>query len=203
MASSLSTTVIAICGTLLGSGLTAWAAALAERRRNEALERQQMREEAARERDRRRELRAEHQKWRRDRRQAAYQDLMDAAHEAQGAVWQLGRLVLEPFDQHRYDVRRGVAIDAVRATRRAADAVQLEGPEDVAQVAEEYARAVDRHIGPPIEALTGRGQGAPSETRIEGYRSAAAETEALVEACRQRFVPLARRALDELVEGVE
>ncbi|MGW4302137.1 hypothetical protein ACWEHT_20565 [Streptomyces sp. NPDC004646] len=60
MADSLSTTVIAICGTLLGSGLTAWAAALAERRRNEALERQQIREEAARERERRRELRSEH-----------------------------------------------------------------------------------------------------------------------------------------------
>lgn len=111
-------------GTLLGSGLTAWTVARTELRRNEALERQQTREEAARDRTQRRELRVEHQKWRRDRRQAAYQSLMDAAHEAQGARWQLGRLTLEPFDQHRHDIRRGAAIDAIRATRRAADAVQ-------------------------------------------------------------------------------
>ncbi|MFJ6542417.1 hypothetical protein ACIQMP_17470 [Streptomyces sp. NPDC091385] len=200
MADSLSTTVIAICGTLLGSGLTAWAAALAERRRNEALERQQIREEAARERERRRELRSEHLKWRRDRRQAAYQELMDAAHEAEGAVWQLGRLTLEPFDQHRYDLRRGAAIDAVRATRRAADAVQLEGPEEVALAAEEYARAVDRHIGPPVEALMRMSEGPLAEGEAERYRSGAAETEARVAQWRRRFVPLAREALDESVE---
>jgi hypothetical protein len=86
-----------------------------ERRRNEALEQQQIREEAARDRTQRRELRVEHRKWRRDRRQDAYQGLLDAAHEAQGTIWQLGRLPLEPFDQHRYDIRRGTAIDAVRA----------------------------------------------------------------------------------------
>ncbi|WP_369387215.1 hypothetical protein AB5J72_06035 [Streptomyces sp. CG1] len=197
------TTVIAICGTLLGSGLTALTAARTERRRNEALERQQIREEAARDRTQRRELEAEHQKWRRDRRQAAYQSLMDAAHEAQGAIWQLGRLTLEPFDQHRYDIRRGAAIDAVRAIRRAADAVQLEGPAEVAQAAEEYAKAVDRHIAPPVEALMQLSQGPLSEEQHERYRQTAAETNALVESCQRRFVPLARQALDELIEDID
>ncbi|MGW2883074.1 hypothetical protein ACWDBP_44325 [Streptomyces sp. NPDC001233] len=203
MASSLITTVIAICGTLLGSGLTALTAARTERRKNEALERQQIREEAARDRTQRRELQAEHQKWRRDRRQAAYQSLMDAAHEAQGAIWQLGRLTLEPFDQHRYDIRRGAAIDAVRATRRAADAVHLEGPAEVAQAAEEYAKAVDRHIAPPVEALMQLSQGPLSEEQHERYRSTAAETNALVESCHQCFVPLARQALDELIGDID
>lgn len=117
------TTAIAIVGTLLGSGLTAFVTARVERRKNEALERQQIRQEAAQERAALRELRVEHRKWRRDRRQAAYQGLLDAAHEAQGTIWQLTRLTLEPYDQHRYDVRRGAAIDAVQAVRQAATTV--------------------------------------------------------------------------------
>ncbi|MFJ3232221.1 hypothetical protein [Streptomyces sp. NPDC086787] len=197
------TTVIAICGTLLGSGLTAFAAARTERRRSEAQERQQIREEAVRDRIQHRELRVEHRKWRRDRRQAAYQGLLDAAHEAEGAIWQLGRLTLEPFDQHRYDIRRGAAIDAVRATRRAADAVQLEGPADVAQFAAEYANAMDRNIEPPIEALMQLSKGPLSEDQRERYRSTASEANALVEGCRQRFVPAARHALDELINDVD
>lgn len=203
MASSLITTVIAIFGTLLGSGLTAFVTAQTERRRNEALEQQQIREEAARDRTQRRELRLEHRKWRRDRRQAAYQGLLDAAHEAQGAIWQLGRLTVEPFDQHRYDIRRGAAIDAVRATRRAADAVQLEGPADVAQAANEYAKAVDLNIEPSIESLMQLSKGPLSEEQQERYHSAAAEGNALVESCQQRFVPLARQALDELMNDVD
>ncbi|MFI5795984.1 hypothetical protein [Streptomyces sp. NPDC051677] len=203
MASSLITTVIAICGTLLGSGLTAFATAQTERRRNEALEQQQIREEAARDRTLRRELRLEHRKWRRDRRQAAYQGLLDAAHEAQGAIWQLGRLTVEPFDQHRYDIRRGAAIDAVRATRRAADAVQLEGPADVAQAADEYAKAIDLNIEPSIESLIQLSKGPLSEEQQECYHSTAAEGNALVESCQQRFVPLARQALDELMNDID
>ncbi|MEE1744033.1 MULTISPECIES: cation:proton antiporter [unclassified Streptomyces] len=203
MSSNLITTVLAICGTLLGSGLTAFVTARTDRRRNEALERQQIRDEAARDRAQRRELRAEHQKWSRDRRQAAYQSLMDAAHEAQGAIWQLGRLTPEAFDQHRYDIRRGAAIDAVRATRRAADAVQLEGPTDVAEAAEAYAKAVDRHIAPPIELLMQLSRGPLSNEQHARYRSTAAGTSALVESCRQRFVPLARRALDGSMDVVD
>ncbi|MGW2182957.1 hypothetical protein ACWCXX_33805 [Streptomyces sp. NPDC001732] len=147
------TTAIAIVGTLLGSGLTAFMTARIERRRNEALERQQIRQEAAQDRDALRELRVEHRRWRRDRRQAAYQGLMDAAHEAEGAVRQLARLTLEPYDQHRYDIWRVAAIDAVRATRQAASTVELEGPAGVAQVGAEYAEAVDRHTHPPIQYL--------------------------------------------------
>ncbi|MEU0837753.1 hypothetical protein [Streptomyces sp. NPDC005969] len=129
--------------------------------------------------------------------------MLDAAHEAQGAIWQLGRLTLEPFDQHRYDIRRGAAIDAVRAMRRAAGAVQLEGPADVAQAAEEYAKAIDRNIEPPIEALMQLNKGPLSEDQQERYRSTASESNAFVEGCQQRFVPLARQALDELMNDVD
>lgn len=65
------TTAIAVGGTLLGSGLTALAAARTERRKDEALRQQQLRQEAADDRTRRRDLRVEHRKWRRDSRQAA------------------------------------------------------------------------------------------------------------------------------------
>lgn len=197
------TTAIAIVGTLLGSGLTAFVTARTERRKNEALERQQIRQEAAQDRAALRELRVEHQKWRRDRRQAAYQGLMDAAHEAQGAIWQLARLTLEPYDQHRYDVRRGAAMDAVRATRRAATTVELEGPTGVAQAGAEYAEAMDRHIHPPIQYLMELSKGPLTEEQKDRYRSSAAETGLLVQDMQRRFVPLARAALDELMDEAD
>ncbi|HSA50531.1 MAG TPA: hypothetical protein VLH10_10520, partial [Yinghuangia sp.] len=183
------TTAIAIVGTLLGSGLTAFVTARTERRNNEALERQQIRQEAAQDRTQLRELRIEHRKWRRDRRQAAYQALMDAAHEAEGAIWQLARLTLEPYDQARYDMLRGAAIDAVRATLQAANTVQLEGPTGVAQAAAEYAEAVDRHIHPPIDYLMELSKGPLSNEQKDRFRSSAAETARLVEDMKRRFVP--------------
>ena len=197
------TTAIAIAGTLLGSALTAFVTARTERRKNEAQERQQIRMEAAQDRAALRELRVEHRKWRRDRRQAAYQGLMDAAHEAQGAVWQLARLTLEPYDQHRYDVRRGAAIDTVRATRQAATTVELEGPPGVAQAGAEYAEALDRHIQPPIQYLMELSRGPLTDEQKDRYESAATESARLVEDARQRFVPLARAALDELMNEAE
>ncbi|MFE6665117.1 hypothetical protein ACFVFH_16355 [Streptomyces sp. NPDC057697] len=203
MTSTLMTTAIAIVGTLLGSGLTAFVTARIERRKNEALERQQIRQEAAQDRAALRELRVEHRRWHRDRRQAAYQGLMDAAHEAQGAIWQLARLTLEPYDQHRYDTRRGAAIDAVRVTRQAATTVELEGPARVAQAGAEYAEAMDRHIHPPIEYLMELSRGPLTDEQKDRYRSSAAETGLVVEEMRRRFVPLARAALDELVDEAD
>ncbi|MEV7444598.1 hypothetical protein AB0O22_26290 [Streptomyces sp. NPDC091204] len=197
------TTAIAIVGTLLGSGLTAFVSARTERRKNEALERQQIRQEAAQDRAALRDLRVEHHKWRRDRRQAAYQGLMDAAHEAQGAIWQLARLTLEPYDQHRYDVLRGAAIDAVRATRQAATTVELEGPIDVAQAGADYAEAIDRHIHPPIQYLMELSKGPLTDEQKDRYRSSSAETGLLVEDLQRCFVPLARAALDELMDEAD
>ncbi|MEV5856912.1 hypothetical protein [Streptomyces anulatus] len=203
MTSTWMTTAIAIVGTLLGSALTAFVTARTERRKNEALERQQIRQEAAQDRTALRELRVEHQKWRRDRRQAAYKTLMDAAHEAQGAIWQLSRLTLEPYDQHRYDTWRGAAIDAVRATRQAANTVELEGPAAVAQASAEYAEAIDQHIHPPIQYLMELSRGPLTGEQKDRYRSSAAETGLHVDDMQRRFVPLARAALDELMDEAD
>ncbi|MBO7936588.1 hypothetical protein JTP77_011645 [Streptomyces sp. S9] len=126
--------------------------------------------------------------------------MLDAAHEAQGAIWQLARLTQEPYDQHRYDTRRGAAIDAVRATRQAATTVELEGPTGVAQAAADYAEAIDRHIHPPIQYLTELSRGPLTDEHKDRYRSSAAETGLAVDDTRQHFVPLARAALDELVD---
>ncbi len=125
---------------------------------------------------------------------------MDAAHEAEGAIWQLARLTLEPYDQARYDMLRGAAIDAVRATLQAANTVQLEGPTGVAQAAAEYAEAVDRHIHPPIDYLMELSKGPLSNEQKDRFRSSAAETARLVEDMKRRFVPRAREALDELMD---
>ena len=203
MASTLVITAIGIVGTLMGSGLTAFVAARTERRKDEALERLQIRQETAQDRSQLRELRVEHRKWRRDRRQAAYQGLMDSSHDAQGAIWQLSRLTGEPYDQGRYDIRRGAAIDAVRATQRAANAVQLEGPPSVAQAAALYADAVDQHISPPIEYMIELSNGPVSDEFKERYHTRIAETTMHLEAMHQRFVPLAREALDELMSEAE
>ncbi|MFF1920547.1 hypothetical protein ACFVW8_08210 [Streptomyces sp. NPDC058221] len=203
MESTWMTTGIAVGGTLLGSGLTALVTARTERRKDESLQRQQIRQEAADDRTRRRDLRVEHRKWRRDSRQAAYQALMDAGHEAQGAVWQLARLTLDPYDQQRYDTRRGLAIDAARTTRQAANRVQLEGPAPVARAASAWAEAIDRHIHPPVEYLMELGKGPLSEEQKEHYRSASAETGLLVETAQRRFAPLAREALDEVMDEAD
>ncbi|MFF7157924.1 hypothetical protein [Streptomyces sp. NPDC008139] len=203
MTSTWMTTAIAIVGTLLGSALTAFVTARTERRKNEALERQQIRQEAAQDRTALRESRVEHQKWRRDRRQAAYKTLMDAAHEAQGAIWQLSRLTLEPYDQHRYDTWRGAAIDAVRATRQAANTVELEGPAAVAQAGAEYAEAIDQHIHPPIQYLMELSRGPLTGEQKDRYRSSAAETGLHVDDMQRRFVSLARAALDELMDEAD
>ena len=199
MASTLMTTAIGIVGTLMGSGLTAFVTARTERRKDEALERQQIRQEASQDRSQLRELRVEHRKWRRDRRQAAYQALMDAAHDAQGTIWQLSRLTVEPYDQERYDTWRGASIDAVRAAQRAANAVQLEGPPSVAQAAALYADAVDRHISPPIQYMMELSNGPVSGEFKGRYHTRVAETTTHLEAMHRRFDPLAREALDELM----
>ncbi|MCX4486241.1 hypothetical protein OG890_20150 [Streptomyces anulatus] len=128
---------------------------------------------------------------------------MDAAHEAQGAVWQLTQLTLEHYDQHRYDIRRGAAIDAVRVTQQAATTVELEGPAGVAQAGAEYAEAIDRHIHPPIQYLMELSTGPLTDEQKDRYRSAATEAGLAVEDLRRRFVPLARAALDELVDETD
>ncbi|MCX5144934.1 MULTISPECIES: hypothetical protein [unclassified Streptomyces] len=197
------TTAIAVLGTLFGSGLTALVAARTERRKTEASERQQVRQEAAQERVQLRELRADHRKWRRDSRQTAYQNLMDSAHEAQGAIWQLAQLTSEPYDQRRYDTRRGAAIDAVRAVRRAANTVQLEGPPGVARAAAECAEAIDQHIHPAITYLMELAAGILDEARRDLYLASAAETAQRVELAQERFAPLACSALDELMDEAE
>jgi hypothetical protein len=73
----------------------------------------------------------------------------------------------------------------------------------VNKATEAYAKAVDRHIAPPIESLMQLSRGPLSDEQHARYRSTAAGTSALVESRRQRFVPLARRALDGSMDVVD
>ncbi|MYQ88449.1 MULTISPECIES: hypothetical protein [unclassified Streptomyces] len=73
----------------------------------------------------------------------------------------------------------------------------------VNKATEAYAKAVDRHIAPPIELLMQLSRGPLSDEQHARYRSTAAGTSALVESRRQRFVPLARRALDGSMDVVD
>lgn len=73
----------------------------------------------------------------------------------------------------------------------------------MAQPGAEYAEAIDRHIHPPIQYLMELSKGPPTDEQKDRYRSSAAETGPLVEDMRRRFVPLARAALDELVDEAD
>lgn len=73
----------------------------------------------------------------------------------------------------------------------------------MAQAASDWAEAVDRHIHPPVEYLMELGEGPLSDERKDRYRSASAETSLLVETMQRRFVPLAREALDEVMDEAD
>lgn len=73
----------------------------------------------------------------------------------------------------------------------------------VAQAGAEYAEVIDRHIHPPIQYLMELSKGPLSDEQKDRHRSSAAETGLLVEDLLRRFVPLARAALDELMDEAD
>lgn len=73
----------------------------------------------------------------------------------------------------------------------------------MAQTGVEYAKAIDRHIHLPIQYLVELSKGPLTDEQKDRYRSSAAETGLVVEDMRRRFVPLARAALDELVDEAD
>ncbi|MEU4272919.1 hypothetical protein [Streptomyces sp. NPDC026092] len=67
----------------------------------------------------------------------------------------------------------------------------------------EYAEAIDQHIHPPIQCLMDLSRGPLTDEQKDRYRSSAAETGLHVDDMQRRFVPLARAALDELMDEAD
>jgi hypothetical protein len=124
---------VGVVGTVLGAGLTAIIGARAENRRQAALEREQVRHEVVQKDNQILELRVEHFRWRRERRQAAYLDFLQALAAADRANLQEFRSLKaaappEPFALEQFsEIRR-----LFKHAEQVADSVLLEGPDQVA-----------------------------------------------------------------------
>ncbi|WP_019925562.1 hypothetical protein [Nocardia sp. BMG111209] len=128
---------VSVFGTALGAALTAIVAARSETRRQGALERQQKRQELEQREGHLRELRLEHLRWRRERRQTAYLDLLGALSAADRANQQYFRELCTatapmPLDTDRLAEIRRLSKDGEQLLFK----VVLEGPAEVAEVAQ-------------------------------------------------------------------
>ncbi|MFG1794027.1 hypothetical protein [Nocardia sp. NPDC049149] len=179
--------------------LTASISAKTEGRRQVALERQQIREEQLQQDQQHRELRLEHLRWRRERRQAAYLDLLTDLTIADRANQQFFReLIAEseptPVDETRLAEIRGLFKAAEQTLYR----VALEGPASVVEAA---------------QALTDQLSALVTEVRVFAQAHATqapnvAELSSAVDATGQSFLvaqrmflETARAALDEIIDA--
>lgn len=177
--------VVSVLGTVMGAALTAFVAARAEQRREEAQSRVQLNE-----------LRVEHQRWRRERRQAAYLSFLEALGTADRDNQTFFR-----------DLRAGrspVPLDTTRIAEirlkfkdaeSAALVVMLEGPETVAEAAENLAdqfSSLVQGVQKYAEASAANG--------VTGGGDSVHETGMQFIAQRKAFLGRVRDALDESVE---
>ncbi|MGX1778512.1 hypothetical protein ACWIGW_40850 [Nocardia brasiliensis] len=190
---------VGVLGTALGVSLTAIISARTENRRQVALERQQARQELTQRENQTLEVRVEHLRWRRERRQSAYLDFLDALNAVDRANQQYfrdRRAAPEPVpvQEARVAEIRQLFKDAEQRGNR----VLLEGPSAVAEAA---ARLVDLQGGLIREVQDfGAAQAASAEDAHE-RASAVEETGLNHLAAHHEFIETARTALDELIDA--
>lgn len=179
---------IAAVSALSGAALTGFIGARSERRKEQALERQQQRQQEAEDRRQVRELRAEHLKWRRERRQAAYEALVEATQSMDRAA---RGYVSVPTSSAFEDAK-----NALEGVEQAANKVRLEGPDEVAEAAHACQLTADSYLGQAVIAahLSRSDTGAV----IDAEHHTGAASDAYVGAC-QDFVVTARKSLDEVM----
>ncbi|WP_405088817.1 hypothetical protein [Microbispora sp. NBC_01389] len=133
------TPVIAAASALAGATITAVINARSERRREQALERQQLHEERVRLNHQLRDLQADHQRWLRDRRHEAYRALIDSMYDTRRALNEHWASVAgADFDaQHAMtcQIAASKQLSEIQALSRA---VQLDGPANVADITDAY-----------------------------------------------------------------
>jgi ATPase subunit of ABC transporter with duplicated ATPase domains len=177
--------VVSVLGTVMGAALTAFVTARAEQRREATQSRQQVKE-----------LRVEHQRWRRERRQAAYLSFLEAlgtadrANQAFFHELRAGRAPV-PFDATRIaEIRL-----KFKEAESAALVVMLEGPGTVAEAAHNLVGQLSslvQGVREHAEASAANGLAGGGDTVHEVGMAFIAQ--------RRAFLGRARDALDESVE---
>ncbi|WP_433664697.1 hypothetical protein ACQPW1_22640 [Nocardia sp. CA-128927] len=179
--------------------LTASISAKAEGRRQVALERHQIREEQLQQDRQLRELRLEHLRWRRERRQGAYLELLTNMSTADRANQQYFRELLAapqsvPTDEARLEGIRGLFKAAEHTTYK----VVLEGPASVAEMAQELIA----QLGVLVSAVRDYARAHASSTSdVVVHRSIVESAGQSFLAAQSMFLGTARTALDEVVDA--
>lgn len=180
--------VVGVLGTVMGAALTAFVAARTEQRRERSQDRAQLNE-----------LRVEHQRWRRERRQAAYLSFLEALGTAdrdnQAFFRELrARRSPAPLDEARIGAIRLKFKDA----ESAGFVVILEGPEVVAEAAQnlvDLLSSLVQGVREYAEAAAVDSVGNGGDTVHEVGMRFVAE--------RKAFLGLARDVLDEVAKHVQ
>lgn len=190
--------VVGVLGTIMGAALTAFVAARTEQRRDAALERQQTWQEEAQNRTQLNELRVEHQRWRRERRQAAYLAFLEALGAADRDNQALFRELQAIHPPVSFDEER---ITAIRQKFKDAESagliVILEGPETVAAAAQSLVDQLSSLVQDVREyAETYATAGCDLAERSAAVHEVGMEFMAQ----RNEFLDIARNALDDVVK---
>ncbi|WP_189844664.1 hypothetical protein [Streptomyces umbrinus] len=191
--------VVGVLGTIMGAALAAFVAARTEQRTAAALERQYIRQEESLNRVQLTELRVEHQRWRRERRQAAYVAFL----EALGAVDRDNQSLFRELQARRSSVPLDEARNAaIRVKFKDAESagivVILEGPETIATAAQGL---VDQMSSLVLDVRAYAEAAAADGTPDDG--SAVHEAGMKLIAQRTVFLDMARDALDEVANQVQ
>ena len=191
---SLLISIVGVLGTLAGSGLTGFVSARSERRREAAAEQQAARQDGAQERAQLRELRAEHLRWQRERRQAAYLAFAAAVEDLRQTLTDTVRTTSADTSTPQQKTALAALLAAkgnpVTATLAA---VRLEGPSAVGNAALEFYAAVKDLTELILRDLTPRSEGAESPDAA-AYQSAVR----VIGKADTEFIRAAESALDHL-----
>jgi hypothetical protein len=191
---SIVVSLVGVLGTVMGAALTAFVAARAEQLREAALERQHIRQEETQNRTQLVELRVEHQRWRRERRQAAYLAFLEALGAADRDNQALFRSLRARRSPAPPDEERIAAIRvAFKEAESAGLVVILEGPETIAQAAQQL---VDQ-MSSLVQDVQTYAEAAAADGHAE-QGGAVHEAGMQFIAARYTFLGMARDALDEV-----
>ncbi|OIJ91620.1 hypothetical protein [Streptomyces colonosanans] len=180
--------VVGVLGTVMGAALTAFVAARTEQRRERSQDRVQLND-----------LRVEHQRWRRERRQAAYLSFLEALGTADRDNQAFFRELRAerapvPLDETR--------IAAIRLKFKDAESaglvVTLEGPQAVAEAAQnlvDQLSSLVQDVREYAEAVAANSLGNGGDNVHEAGMGFIAE--------RKAFLGLARDVLDDVAKHVQ
>lgn len=188
--------VISVLGTLAGGGLTAAITARSARHSEKAMERQQSLQERANERSQQLEFQREHYRWRREHRQTAYVNFLEAVRATDRMNQDFfHRLQLsDPGERWEETPQREVR-ERFKSAEHAGNFILLEGPDRIAEGALSLLSRLDSLMQSVNDYAESRFSNAENLDRLaEGVSEAGWGFTAQ----QQEFISQAREALDEI-----